>query len=248
MLLPTFYLIFRSPSEKIGNIWMDALELTLKSSHLLKPPTTNYINGSFASSSLNTSISASNSTIITQKTLANTTTVSSNNQNKSSEPHQKMSTLLSVSSLPLQSQCSNINDSTLNINNNRECINLSNGHLNTDDIENKHFKEICFDITEEVVLSDSDAKNSSDDLCSLNSSFNNENPEEDEFFDDNYNEFNNDKAKSKKYLNEIVEDVKGDDQENDNKAIDSEVVKNETKYIQSPSEEFGEVNNYMYLR
>jgi hypothetical protein len=38
ILLPTFYLIFRAPSEKIGQIWMDALELTLRSSHLLKPP------------------------------------------------------------------------------------------------------------------------------------------------------------------------------------------------------------------
>jgi hypothetical protein len=35
-LLPTFYLIFRAPSERIGNIWMDALELTMKSSNLIK--------------------------------------------------------------------------------------------------------------------------------------------------------------------------------------------------------------------
>ena len=44
MLLPTFYLIFRAPSEKIGNIWMEAIELTLKSSHLIKPSLTNNIN------------------------------------------------------------------------------------------------------------------------------------------------------------------------------------------------------------
>ncbi len=241
MLLPTFYLIFRAPSEKIGNIWMDALELTLKSSHLLKPPATNYMNGSFASSSLSTSVSASNSTITTQKALTNTATTSTIIPNKSSEPNQKMSILMSMSSLPSQSQCSNMNGSTLNINNHRESINLSNGHLNTDDIENKHFKEICFDNTEEVLLSDSDAKNSSDDLCSLNSSFNNENPEEDEFFDDNYNsELNNVKAKTKKHSNEIAGDV---EKQNENETTDSDVATNETNYIQSPSEEFGEVIN-----
>jgi hypothetical protein len=44
MLLPTFYLIFRAPSEKIGNIWMEAIELTLKSSHLIKlPPSSSHL-------------------------------------------------------------------------------------------------------------------------------------------------------------------------------------------------------------
>jgi hypothetical protein len=36
MLLSRFYLIFRAPSQKIGNIWMEAIELILKNSHLLK--------------------------------------------------------------------------------------------------------------------------------------------------------------------------------------------------------------------
>lgn len=47
MLLPTFYLIFRASSEKIGQIWMDAIELTLRSSHLLKP--TNSLNAPYNS-------------------------------------------------------------------------------------------------------------------------------------------------------------------------------------------------------
>lgn len=31
ILLPTFYLIFRAPSENIGQIWMEAIELALRS-------------------------------------------------------------------------------------------------------------------------------------------------------------------------------------------------------------------------
>lgn len=56
MLLPTFYLIFRAPSEKIGNIWMDAIELTLKSSHLLKPSSSlnTTFNSQFVSNKVNT--------------------------------------------------------------------------------------------------------------------------------------------------------------------------------------------------
>ncbi|RNA15501.1 oxysterol-binding -related 8 isoform X4 [Brachionus plicatilis] len=37
ILLPTFYLIFRTASEKIGNIWMESIELALKTSNLTKP-------------------------------------------------------------------------------------------------------------------------------------------------------------------------------------------------------------------
>lgn len=31
ILLPTFYLIFRAPSENVGQIWMEAIELALRS-------------------------------------------------------------------------------------------------------------------------------------------------------------------------------------------------------------------------
>ena len=234
MLLPAFYLIFRAPSEKIGNIWMDALELTLKSSHLLKPPTTNYLNGSFGGSSNDSAkmsqmlnaVTASNSTITAQK------------QTQSKTNEQKSSTLVSISSLPLHSQCSILNGSTFNINSShRDSINLSNGNLNTEEIENKHFKEICFDNTEEAVLSDSDAKNSSDDVCSLNSSFNNadDNLEEDEFYDDD-DLIQKEKIKIKKHK------ILANQNENNASEDDSETA-NDTKYIPSPSEEFGELGN-----
>ena len=70
-LLPTFYLIFLAPSERIGNIWMDALELTMKSSNLIKrvlntTPSTPQISNSCPSSSqtsnnmINSSSSQSN--------------------------------------------------------------------------------------------------------------------------------------------------------------------------------------------
>lgn len=39
MLLPTFYLIFRAPSERVGNIWMEAIELALlKANNLTTTP------------------------------------------------------------------------------------------------------------------------------------------------------------------------------------------------------------------
>lgn len=252
MLLPAFYLIFRAPSEKIGNIWMDALELTLRSSHLLKPPTTNYLNGSFSgggstasiandplkmSQMLNNSVTASSSTLTTsnQKTQIQSTK-SSNLENS------KSSILVSTSSLPSQAQhqqqSSNTNGSSLNAH--RNSINLSNGNLNTDEIENKHFKDICFDNTEEVALSDSDTKNSSDDVCSLNSSFNNENNEEDEFFDDDYSLNVADKTKK-------INSVANLNENNVNQDENSEET-NETKYVPSPKEEFGEVNQIFLLR
>jgi hypothetical protein len=71
-----------------------------------------------------------------------------NNQNKTIANNnnklelQKSSTLASTISLPSTNECSNTT------NHRKSVINLSTSNLNTDEIENKHFKEICFDNTE----------------------------------------------------------------------------------------------------
>ncbi len=248
MLLPAFYLIFRASSEKIGNIWMDALELTLKSSHLLKPPTTNYLNGSFASvnstnesTTTTTTKQQTNSSLLTSSNL---TLTNVNNQNKTIANNnklelQKSSTLASTISLPSTNECSNTT------NHRNSVINLSTSNLNTDEIENKHFKEICFDNTEEVVLSDSD-KNSSDDLCSLNSSFNNNNNNNNT--NTNLDEQDKLKSISDSNFNDAMEGEEDDEEEeennNKNELNDStDELINETKYTQSPNEIFGELGN-----
>jgi len=79
------------------------------------------------------------------------------------------------------------------------------------ELEKRHFNEISQDLHDETIQSDSDAaKNSSDDICSLNSSNN------DEFFDNQFG------LKASEAPAEALE---------------------ETKYVLSPEEVFGELGN-----
>jgi len=228
MLLPTFYLIFRAPSENIGNIWMEAIELTLKSSHLLKPSSsanqnsTNTLHSNINSSSnLNESSRSNNSTLNLSATTATTGAVSksssrTNIKNKSLNPS------LSINNAN-NSQSKEGGDSLY-----RE---------DSPDIDSKHFKDII-DTTEEdrTALSDSEngKNNSSDEICSLNSS--NENLD-DEYYDDNgaaiVDQIFRHKERSDTNLNE---------EECDQYADDSNLLQ-ETKYVPSPQEEFGELGN-----
>ena len=210
MLLPTFYLIFRAPSEKIGNIWMDAIELTLKSGHLLKP--TGCLNATYNSqlmtSKLNDSQAGSNTTLITKALEADNTSPDAKSIAKSNfERFDSFNA--KTKCIPKLDNC-RMNKSLSSLNSNEQSgkhLSMNEQLSNQDiDIENKHFNEIA-DQHEETMHSDSDggAKNSSDDIGSLNSSNN------DEFFIEEDDPFKN-----------------------------SDVF-DETKYIQSPCEEFGEV-------
>ena len=88
MLLPTFYLIFRAPSNKIGSIWMEAIELALKSSHLLKPSPTNLtnlstqiVNNSDSKSNRSSVLQSSNSSAQNGPTTDNNVAPKSENKN-----------------------------------------------------------------------------------------------------------------------------------------------------------------------
>lgn len=89
------------------------------------------------------------------------------------------------------------------------------------EIEKNHFTSILSDQHDETVHSDSDgAKNSSEDICSLNSSNN------DEFFENPFKE------------NQLLCDENESDTSVDNS--------NQTSYQISPIEEFGEVKLYFF--
>ena len=83
MLLPTFYLIFRAPSNKIGSIWMEAIELALKSSHLLKPSPTNLTNLSTQIVSISDSKSNRSSILQSSNSSAQNGTTTQATDNKS---------------------------------------------------------------------------------------------------------------------------------------------------------------------
>lgn len=213
MLLPTFYLIFRASSETIGQIWMDAIELTLRSSHLLKVPTQNTLNGTYNnqlsqnSNDLNSSQS-SNSTFI--KLLTNTNEFLNESKNNlsfnTSQGNDKLSPNLGVNRISITKSMSSLNSNELN---SKKCMLANQKDL---EIEQKHFNEILSDQHDETIHSDSDgAKNSSDDVCSLNSSNN------DEIFFENLDTINKDTS--------------------------SNLGIEETKYLLSPCEEFGELGN-----
>ena len=203
ILLPTFYLIFRAPSEKIGNIWMEAIELALKTSNLTKP-----LSSSVTSSNLNESFRSNSSASSNQRTNF------------------------------LKTKNKDLNESSSLVHNNSVNFNLN---QNESEIENKHFKEISD--KEEAQLSDSDnGKNSSDEACSLNSSLNNDNLDEDDFDNETANcttvssngpNVNNDE--NNRVIDRLVNNTI-----NIPNSIESS--SGETSYMPSPKEEFGEVN------
>jgi hypothetical protein len=218
MLLPTFYLIFRAPSENIGNIWMEAIELTLKSGHLLKPSSsigTNQNTSNVCATNLNETFRSNNSTLNLSVSTANTTggQVSKRSHNRNSG----------------KSHASNFNTKEGNESMHRE---------DSPDIDSKHFKDII-DTTEEdrlATLTDSEngKNNSSDEICSLNSS--NENLD-DEYYGDNGAAIVDQifrKERSNTNLN---------DEEYDEYVDESSLIIQETNYVASPKEEFGELGN-----
>lgn len=162
MLLPTFYLIFRAPSEKVGNIWMEAIELALKSSNLIKPQS-----------------------FISTNTTSPSSTSALNDSFKSNE---------STSKTNYESSQSLKSSSSKNEIKHQE-----------NDIESRHFKEISD--RDETQLSDSDnGKNSSDEICSLNSS---NNPDlednlDDEYYSNENSTSNNTNEDSSALLDEIL--------------------------------------------
>ncbi|CAF1099814.1 unnamed protein product, partial [Brachionus calyciflorus] len=200
ILLPTFYLIFRAPSEKVGNIWMEAIELALKTSNLPKRLT-----NSTTSSNLNESFRSTKSASSSQKQI---------NPNSSKR---------------------DLNDTSFTLQNS------VNSQVETD-IENKHFKEICD--KDEAQLSDSDnGKNSSDEACSLNSSINNDNIDEDYFYNENVNctTISSNGANANDIQNGVIDNLV-DQTLNRSNSEDSRSSK-ETNYVQGPKEEFGELGN-----
>ena len=117
-LLPTFYLIFRAPSERIGNIWMDALELTMRSSNLVKRV-------------LNSTNSTPTSCTSNSQFLINTT------------PSMNRFTTEQISKINKNTNnIELINSNNNNNNNNNSAIIIES------EIENEHFKDIdaCDDI------------------------------------------------------------------------------------------------------
>jgi hypothetical protein len=185
MLLPTFYLIFRAPSEKIGNIWMDAIELTLKSSHLLKPSSS--LNATFQSQFISNKVnsnelhSLSNATIT--KLVQDSTELNSTHSDLKQNNIQNLSRIEST------------NKQTPQLSVRQKCTSsLTNQDI---EIETKHFNEIS-DQHDETLQSDSDgAKNSSDDICSLNSSNN-----------DEFGEYENDTNLENETESEILNETK----------------------------------------
>lgn len=232
ILLPTFYLIFRAPSEKVGNIWMEAIELALKSSHLAKP----------------------NAHQSQQTTTNHTDPINSQQLNESFKSNSQTSTIKSSlekkNSIYLShQQIGRVNSKTLiKFNSKDEAIMLMSQE---NDIENKHFKDI---INDESAITDSEnGKNSSDEICSLNgSTIPDENLDEDEYFSNsNENDLNiNDESSQIRQAN--CDEFFSINKINRNSSTYDQLNKsyhssNETKYIPSPKEEFGEVCNFFVV-
>lgn len=208
MLLPTFYLIFRAPSETIGQIWMDAIELTLHSSHLLKKPLVN-INSPLYNTQIN------------GKSLLDISSASSNSNALSKLiENQPTNQFLSSNGMLSPNLVKNRVD--------RVSINKSTSSLSSNEASKKplvhEIKLVCSQ-QDETIDNDSDvneAKNSSDDVCSLNSSINND----DEFFENNNFNSANENEKHSQQSSECID-----------------VSVEETQYELSPVEEFGELGN-----
>jgi hypothetical protein len=254
MLLPTFYLIFRAPSEKIGNIWMEAIELTLKSSNLIKPSLTNNINSQ----------------------LSLTNQQNQDSKSKSTLPVPSLATNSNSLSFIKQSIILNSDSSSNLVQNEIESKNKDSSSSSQENVNieaNGKNKE----------LSDSDnyKTNSSDDLCSLNSSNNdNTNILVDEYLDNETSNDNlivpipknsskrNSKSSKRSYSNNISNDEKNapnksndllkstsnnklnrngsnDSANNVNNNEQDNLLQKETIYVPSPKEEFGEVINYI---
>lgn len=203
MLLPTFYLIFRASSETIGQIWMDAIELTLRSSHLLKP--TNSLNVSYNSQLNKTNDQQTNSRLLSAENISTSLGNEDIKVTRNQSFTAKLSPNLSLNRAEITKSMSSLYSAGL----------MSKKCLQEIEVEKKHFNEMSSYQPDETIQTDSDgAKLSSDDVCSLNSSNN------DEFFENQFVEKSQEK--------EVVSDV-------------SEKVFEESKYVISPSEEFGEV-------
>jgi hypothetical protein len=215
ILLPTFYLIFRAQSEKIGNIWMESIELSMKSANLLNQNAT--MSTTESKSRLDTFNRNFNSfsNLISSATISNT--YGNNGSSKLNALHDSTNNILGSLSQNSNVQTNNANE--MNKQNNRD-----------EDIAN---------------LSDSDNKNSSgDEVCSLASSLNNheENLDE-EFFENNSNlnnnttNTNNETEHENEKENSIITNGKNSELTNS----DEDDTCKETFYVLSPKEEFGEV-------
>ncbi len=196
MLLPTFYLIFRASSETIGQIWMDAIELTLRSSHLIKPTNSFSFLNKFNSTDQNTvSTNSAENSISDQSSKLNCAQVSrihSFIEDRNLSPN--------IDRIQITKSMSSLNSTEL----------MAKQRLKEVELEKMHFNQISQDQQDETIHSDSDAaKNSSDDICSLNSSNN------DGFYENQF-------------------ELKGTNIEN---------VVEETKYVVSPKEVFGDLGN-----
>lgn len=132
-LLPTFYLIFRAPTEEIGACWMNHLELTMKSSNITNIKRTLH---SPMSLDLNLTLNSLNTSTLNRRNLEK------NNSNDDSK---------AINSLT----------STISLNNNQNNNNLNNDNnniLDNNEIESVHFNDI-----DENNLSDSEKNSSEDD-------------------------------------------------------------------------------------
>ena len=147
---------------------MEAIELTLKSGHLLKPSLTGQISlapSGNNSANLNDSLRSNNSTL---------------NLSTSTATVAKCSSKINISS---KMQTSTTSLHTNNKEANDSCLNPFNQQQDTQDIESKHFKDMADVMDEERILpsdSENGKNNSSDEICSLNSSNDNL---DDEYYD-----------------------------------------------------------------
>ena len=203
MLLPAFYLIFRAPSEKIGNIWMEAIELALKSSHLVNK------------SSMNSRISSATLSNITSANWI--TTHGSNNDNNGSR---------NINELLNDSFKSNRSDTFNSIKSSDSCTSNSNMKHHGGGCDGTHGSHSTNKEThnqpvgdDQLVLTESeDNKNSSgdggEDGCSLSSSIANNimltNENLDEYDEDFFDEKNERNAIETKYCASAKEEFGGE--------------------------------------
>jgi hypothetical protein len=131
MLLPTFYLIFRAPSESIGKIWMEAIQTTITiSGQLLIPPipSVSKLNESFRST---LSVASTTTTTTTAAAAVTPTTPSLAHTSKSS---QKSASNLHLACEETNNNLNNKSDSDKNNESSDEICSLNSSNENLDDV------------------------------------------------------------------------------------------------------------------
>ncbi len=231
MLLPAFYLIFRVPSEKTCNIWMEAIELALKSTNNL----------SF-DMNLNTNTTTTPTTpVLTSPNNTNQTVEKLNESFKSQRSDTFNSIKSSHSSLTNSSttkKCSNSNrqkSKRIKTKNQKRDLDESNNNNNIN-INNKNSSGADNELDEDLGSMNSSLMNNEDEFLDDEEELDYEEEEEDD--DDNDNDEMDD-AEDDEYDDAFLIDSKSNNQslgEQDNC----------TKYVESPKEEFGEVNISFY--